>query len=165
MAELLRDVVELTRGRWKDEAQSLGVSYEVRVESATVPPVKGIASELREVFMNLLINGLDAMSGGGQFVFRVSGDAEMVTITAEDTGCGMSEETRRKVLEPFFTTKGARGTGLGLAVSWGIVKRHGGTIEIESTVGMGSIFTIRLPISSGDSAPDVAETTVRQIRS
>jgi signal transduction histidine kinase len=164
MAELLRDVVELTRGRWKDEAQSLGVSYDVRVESATVPPVKGIASELREVFMNLLINGLDAMSGGGQFLFRVSGDAEMVTITAEDTGCGMSEETRRKVLEPFFTTKGARGTGLGLSVSWGIVKRHGGTIDIESRLGEGSVFIVRLPVSKQAVAAEVREWTPRPAR-
>jgi len=162
---LLRDVVELTNGRWKDEAQSRGISYDVVVEGGTDSPVAGISAELREVFMNLLINGLDAMPGGGQFVFRISDDANTVIVAAEDTGSGMSEETRRRVLEPFFTTKGARGTGLGLAVSWGIVKRHGGTIEIESTVGMGSIFTIRLPISSGDSAPDVAETTVRQVRS
>jgi len=162
---LLGDVVELTKGRWKDEAQSRGISYEVVVEGGTAFPVAGISAELREVFMNLLINGLDAMPEGGQFVFRISDDGNTVIIAAEDTGSGMSEDTRRRVLEPFFTTKGARGTGLGLAVSWGIVKRHGGTIEIESTVGMGSIFTIRLPISSGDSAPDVAETTVRQVRS
>jgi signal transduction histidine kinase len=162
--QLLRDVVELTKGRWKDEAQSRGISYEVVVEGGTASPVAGISAELREVFMNLLINGLDAMPGGGQFVFRISHDANTVIIAAEDTGCGMSEETRRRVLEPFFTTKGARGTGLGLAVSWGIVKRHGGTIEIASTVGMGSIFTIRLPISAGDPAPVVGEAPVRQAR-
>jgi signal transduction histidine kinase len=155
--ELLRDVVELTRGRWKDEAQSLGVSYEVRVESGPVPPVTGIAPELREVFMNLLINGLDAMAEGGQFVFRVSGDAETVTIAASDTGCGMSDETRRKVLEPFFTTKGVRGTGLGLSVSWGIVKRHGGTIDIESEVGVGSTFVVRLPASTEEVEAPVRE--------
>src|SRR5215470_12246107 len=155
--ELLHDVVELTRGRWKGEAQSLGVSYEVRVEAGAVPSVTGIASELREVFMNLLINGLDAMSAGGRFTFRVSADAEMVTIAAADTGCGMSEETRRKVLEPFFTTKGVRGTGLGLSVSWGIVKRHGGTIEIESEVGVGSTFVVRLPASTDDVAVPVRE--------
>ena len=154
--ELLRDVVELTRARWKDEAQSRGLAYDVVVEGGPVPPVAGISAELREVFMNLLINGLDAMPGGGQFVFRVSSDAESVIVAAEDTGCGMSDETRRRVLEPFFTTKGARGTGLGLAVSWGIVKRHGGTIEIESTLGMGSVFMIRLPISVDDLAPEAS---------
>ena len=154
--ELLRDVVELTRARWKDEAQSRGLAYDVVVEGDSVPPVAGISAELREVFMNLLINGLDAMPGGGQFIFRVSSDAESVIVAAEDTGCGMSDETRRRVLEPFFTTKGARGTGLGLAVSWGIVKRHGGTIEIESTLGMGSVFMIRLPISVDDLAPEAS---------
>ena len=154
--ELLRDVVELTRARWKDEAQSRGLAYDVVVEGGPAPPVAGISAELREVFMNLLINGLDAMPGGGQFVFRVSSDAESVIIAAEDTGCGMSDETRRRVLEPFFTTKGARGTGLGLAVSWGIVKRHGGTIEIESTLGMGSVFMIRLPISVDELAPEAS---------
>src|SRR5262250_497437 len=165
--DLLRDVVELTRGCWKDEAQSLGVSYEVRVESGPVPAVTGIAPELREVFMNMLMNGLDAMSEGGQFVFRVSGDTETVTITASDTGCGMSEETRRKVLEPFFTTKGVRGTGLGLSVSWGIVKRHGGTIEIESEVGVGSTFVVRLPASTDDvavPARELAPATARAAR-
>jgi len=162
--ELLRDVVELTRGRWKDEAQSLGVSYEVRVESGSVPPVKGIASELREVFMNLLINGLDAMAGGGQYVFRMSSDSETVTIAAEDTGSGMSEATRRKVLEPFFTTKGARGTGLGLSVSWGIVKRHGGTIDIESRLGEGSVFLVRLPVSTQVPAAEVREWAPRPAR-
>ncbi len=154
--QLLRDVVELTRARWKDEAQSRGLAYDVVVEGGPVPPVAGISAELREVFMNLLINGLDAMPGGGQFVFRVSSDAESVIVAAEDTGCGMSDETRRRVLEPFFTTKGARGTGLGLAVSWGIVKRHGGTIEIESTLGMGSVFMIRLPISVNELAPEAS---------
>jgi signal transduction histidine kinase len=161
--ELLRDVVELTRGRWKDEAQSRGVSYDVRVEGGPALPVAGISAELREVFMNLLINGLDAMPGGGQFVFRVSSDAETVTIAAADTGCGMSEETRWRVLEPFFTTKGSRGTGLGLAVSWGIVKRHGGTIEIESSPGVGSIFMVRLPVSAEEPTAETRELAPRTV--
>jgi len=159
--ELLRDVIELTRGRWKDEAQSQGLSYEVRVEGGPVPAVAGIAAELREVFMNLLINGLDAMPEGGRFIFRVSSDEESVTVAAEDTGCGMPDEVRWRVLEPFFTTKGLRGTGLGLAVSWGIVKRHGGTIEIESTVGVGSIFVIRLPVGGEEPAAEAPEQVRR----
>ena len=158
ISELLRDVVELTRGRWKDEAQSLGVSYEVRVEGESPQAINGIAAELREVFMNLLINALDAMPDGGQFVFHVSTDGEMVKVAAADTGCGMSEETRRRVLEPFFTTKGARGNGLGLAVSFGIVKRHEGTIEIESRLGSGSTFIVRLPVGKEEAAAPVQES-------
>ncbi len=161
--ELLRDVVELTRSRWKDEAQSRGVSYEVGVEGGPALPVAGISAERREVFMNLLINGLDAMPGGGQFVFRVSSDAETVTIAAADTGCGMSDEIRWRVLEPFFTTKGSRGTGLGLAVSWGIVKRHGGTIEIESSLGAGSTFTVRLPVSAEEPTAEARESAPRTV--
>jgi CheY-like chemotaxis protein len=161
--ELLRDVVELTRSRWKDEAQSRGVSYDVRVEGGPALPVAGISAELREVFMNLLINGLDAMPGGGRFVFRVSSDAETVTIAAADTGCGMSEEIRWRVLEPFFTTKGSRGTGLGLAVSWGIVKRHGGTIEIESSPGVGSTFMVRLPVSAEEPTAEARESAPRTV--
>ncbi|MBI4608847.1 MAG: GAF domain-containing protein [Candidatus Rokubacteria bacterium] len=147
LGELLREVVELTRPRWENEAQSRGVGYEVRVEGGPVLPVAGISEELREVFTNLLINALEAMPAGGRFVFRARGEGDIAVVTAEDTGCGMSEETRRRVFEPFFTTKGPRGTGLGLAVVWGIVTRHGGTIEVESTVGAGSRFVIRLPIS------------------
>jgi signal transduction histidine kinase len=162
--ELLRGVVELTKGRWTDEAQSRGLSYDVVVEGGPVPPVAGISAELREVFMNLLINGLDAMPGGGQFVFRVSNDAKTVIVAAEDTGCGMSDETRRRVLEPFFTTKGSRGTGLGLAVSWSIVTRHGGTIEIESTLGMGSSFMIRLPVSDDELAAAAGGAAPRPAR-
>jgi len=162
--EILRDVVELTRGRWKDEAQSRGLSYDVLVEAGPVPPVAGISAELREVFMNLLINALDAMPGGGRFVFRVSSDPETVTIAAEDTGSGMSEEVRWRVLEPFFTTKGSRGTGLGLSVSWGIVKRHGGSIEIGSSPGVGSTFLVRLPVSREEQAAEAPESVPRPVR-
>ncbi len=147
LPELLREVVELTRPRWKDEAQSRGVAYEVRVEGGPVPPVAGLAEELREVFLNLLTNALEAMPAGGELVFHVATDAGQVVVAAQDTGCGMTEETRRRVFEPFFTTKGPRGTGLGLAVAWGIVTRHGGMIEVESALGKGSTFAVRLPIA------------------
>jgi signal transduction histidine kinase len=162
--ELLREVIELTRGQWKDKAQSRGLSYEVLVEGGPVPQVAGSSAELREVFMNLVINALDAMPGGGRFVFRVSSDTETVTIAAEDTGCGMSDEVRRRVLEPFFTTKGSRGTGLGLSVSWGIVKRHGGTIDIESSLGGGSTFVVRLPVSKEEPAAEAPESAPRPVR-
>jgi len=146
LVALLQEVVELTRPRWKDDAQSRGVSYAVDVQRGPVPPVAGISEELREVFINLLTNALEAMPAGGCVRFLGSSDAQEVIVSVEDTGCGMSEETRRRVFEPFFTTKGPRGTGLGLAVAWGIVTRHGGTIEVSSTLGVGTAFTVRLPI-------------------
>ncbi len=159
---LLRDVVELSRPRWRDQAQSRGVTYDVQVEGGAVPLVAGAAEELREAFLNLLNNALEAMPGGGRVSFSLAADGDRVVIRAADTGCGMSEETRRRVFEPFFTTKGVQGNGLGLAVVWGIVARHRGEIEVESTLGTGTVFTVRLPIPTAlpaepgaDAAPSV----------
>jgi PAS domain S-box-containing protein len=160
LGELLREVVELVRPRWQDEAQRGGITYEVGVEAGPVSPVAGLAEELREMFTNLLTNALDAMPTGGRFTFRLVADAAGVVVTAADTGHGMGEDTRRRVFEPFFTTKGPRGTGLGLAMVWGIVTRHGGSVEVQSTPGQGSTFTVRLP--SGPPGP--TEDPPREIR-
>ena len=146
MYKVLREVVELARPRWRDQAQSRGVSYDVRVEGGKVPMVAGTAEELREALLNLLNNGLEAMPAGGTFTFRADTEGDRVVIRGADNGCGMSEETRRRVFEPFFTTKGAQGNGLGLAVVWGIMARHGGEIAVDSALGQGTTFTIRLPI-------------------
>ncbi|HUP36718.1 MAG TPA: GAF domain-containing protein [Candidatus Limnocylindria bacterium] len=146
MQQVLQEVVELARPRWRDQAQSRGVTYDVRVESGQVPLVAGTAEELREALLNLLNNGLEAMPAGGTFTFRAVAEGDQVVIRAADGGCGMSEETRRRVFEPFFTTKGAQGNGLGLAVVWGIVARHGGEITVDSGLGQGTTFTIRLPV-------------------
>ncbi|MBI1737063.1 MAG: GAF domain-containing protein [Candidatus Rokubacteria bacterium] len=146
LGEVVREVIELTRPRWENEAQSRGVRYDVAVEGAA-PPVAGRPEELREVLTNLLANALEAMPTGGACHFRLDADAERARVTVTDSGTGMTEVTRRRVFEPFFTTKGPRGTGLGLAVSWGIVTRHGGTIEVQSRMGHGSAFTIALPIA------------------
>ena len=146
MNEVLRQVVELARPRWRDQAQSCGVSYDVRVDAGSVPLVAGTAEELREAFLNLLNNALDAMPAGGRFTFRTATEGGRVVVRAEDGGCGMSEETRRRVFEPFFSTKGAQGNGLGLAVVWGIVTRHGGQIQVESTLGRGTTFVASLPV-------------------
>ncbi|MEX2221081.1 MAG: ATP-binding protein [Candidatus Rokuibacteriota bacterium] len=146
MQRVLQEVVELARPRWRDQAQSRGVTYDVRVEGGKVPLVAGTAEELREGLLNLLNNALEAMPAGGRFSFRAALDGNHVVIQAADSGCGMSEETRRRVFEPFFTTKGAQGNGLGLAVVWGIMARHGGEIAVDSALGQGTTFTIRLPV-------------------
>jgi len=146
MNKVIREVVDLARPRWKDQAQSCGVTYDVQVEEGQVPKVAGTAEELREAFLNLLNNALDAMPAGGRFTFRTLTEGGRVVVRAEDGGCGMSEETRRRVFEPFFSTKGAQGNGLGLAVVWGIVTRHSGEIQVESTLGRGTTFVVSLPV-------------------
>ena len=145
LAEVAREVIELTRPRWELEAQARGVTYEFGVDG-TVPPVAGRPEELREVLTNLITNAVDAMPAGGACRVRLEpiGDSAVMAVT--DTGIGMAEDMRRRVFEPFFTSKGPRGTGLGLAVAWGIVTRHGGTIEVESAPGQGTTFRVRLPI-------------------
>ena len=143
---IVEEVIELTRSRWKDEAQAFGVAYDIRVETSPVPPVAGDPSELREALTNLLFNALDAMPQGGQVTFQIGGENGCVHCIVSDTGIGMTEEVRQRVFDPFFTTKGPRGTGLGLSVVYGIVARHKGNIEVETEVGKGSAFAIRLPI-------------------
>ena len=158
MREVLQEVVELARPRWREQAQSRGVTYDVRVDGAPVPEVAGTAEELREAFLNLLNNALEAMPAGGRFTLRTATEGDRVVIRAEDAGCGMSEETRRRVFEPFFTTKGAQGNGLGLAVVWGIVVRHGGEVRVESALGRGTTFIVSLPVPSQLPADQDADT-------
>ncbi len=146
LRHVVREAVELTKGRWKDEAQVRGVAYAVTTDFGEVPPVAGEAAELREVFTNLLLNAVDAMPEGGGIHFAVRAEASAVVATVRDTGSGMPPEVRERVFEPFFTTKGPRSTGLGLSVAYGIIRRHGGGIEVDSTPGRGAAFTITLPI-------------------
>jgi signal transduction histidine kinase/DNA-binding response OmpR family regulator len=145
LAEVAREVVELMRPRWELEAQAKGVTYEFSVRG-TAPPVAGRPEELREVLTNLVTNAVDAMPSGGACRLGLDVEGEWAVLSVADTGIGMPEEMRRRVFEPFFTSKGPRGTGLGLAVSWGIVTRHGGTIEVDSAAGHGTTFRLRLPI-------------------
>jgi signal transduction histidine kinase/ActR/RegA family two-component response regulator len=167
MNSLVPQVIELTRARWNDMAQQRGVTVDVRTDlSADLPAILGIESELRDVLTNLIFNAVDAMSGGGRLTVRThvepapkpgtSTQERVVHLEVVDTGIGMDEETRRRCLEPFFTTKGERGTGLGLAMVYGCMQRHGADIDIRSIVGQGT--TVRLSftvpaIESGDVTP------------
>lgn len=142
---LIPQVVDLSRARWNDMPQQRGVVIEmVTAIAPDLPPISGVESEIREALTNLIFNAVDAMPDGGTLTLRTTGNPgeKRVGIEVIDTGTGMDEDTRRRCLEPFFTTKGERGTGLGLAMVYGVVQRHSGEIEIESSVGRGT--TIRL---------------------
>jgi GAF domain-containing protein/CheY-like chemotaxis protein len=148
MNQIVRDAVELTRTRWQDEAQSRGVEIRVTVEAAPVPPVAGQPPALREALTNLILNAVDALPRGGEIRVGIGARDDRVEVTVADTGVGMSESVRRRIFEPFFSTKGPGGTGLGLAMVYGIVSRHGGEILVDSAEGTGSTFTIRLPVAA-----------------
>jgi PAS domain S-box-containing protein len=158
---LIQQVLDLTRARWSDMPQERGVVIRLQTELATdLPIVMGAEAEIRDALTNLILNAVDAMPEGGVLTMRTraatipamstGGDsAAHVLVEVSDTGVGMDEHTRRRCLEPFFTTKGERGTGLGLAMVYGMVERHGGDVEIESEPGQGTTMRLSFPATSG----------------
>jgi len=147
--QLAEQVVDLTRARWSDMPQRRGIVIQLQTQLAPdLPAIMGVESEIREALTNLIFNAVDAMPEGGILTLRtetMGGASELsrqVRMEVSDTGIGMDENARRRCLEPFFTTKGERGTGLGLAMVYGMVRRHSADIEIESAVGRGT--TVRL---------------------
>ena len=142
---LIQDCVSLTRPYWYNEPRRQGISIEVSQDFDDVPPVMGSATELREVFLNLILNAVQAMPEGGTITFRTYDTEEGVCVDVHDDGMGMSGSVRQRIFEPLYTTKGERGTGMGLAVSYGIIQEHEGTIDVDSQLGEGSTFHILLP--------------------
>ncbi|HEV2761588.1 MAG TPA: HAMP domain-containing sensor histidine kinase, partial [Pyrinomonadaceae bacterium] len=124
--QLLLDVSEITRPRWKDSAATRGVHINLTVSNRSGAHVLGDASELRDVLVNMIFNAVDAMPAGGQLTLAAEQRDEKALITVTDTGTGMTSEVRSRVFDPFFTTKGVEGMGLGLSVSYGVIRRHGG---------------------------------------
>ncbi|MCR4292258.1 MAG: PAS domain S-box protein [Candidatus Kuenenia sp.] len=145
LAELTKHVVKFLGPRWQDMAQGAGIKYSMNTDGLKkVSDIKGNPSELREVVLNIINNALDAMPKGGTICFNAWEDEDNVHLSISDTGVGMTEEVISKIFDPFFTSK-EMGTGLGLSVVYGIVKRHGGVIHVSSTVGMGSVFLLSFP--------------------
>jgi signal transduction histidine kinase len=153
--QVLLDVIELTRPAWETAPKRRGISVDVHLELLMTWPVAGNASELREVFTNLVLNAVDAMPQGGElWVATENGPADSVTVNVRDSGVGMDAETRAKIFDPFFTTKEIQGNGLGLSVAYGIVSRHRGTIAVDSDPGAGTVFTLAFP--AGEAEPAAA---------
>jgi len=143
--DLIEEVVPLTKPKWHDHALETGREIRIDLELLKVPPVLANGAELREILMNLVFNAVDAMPQGGTITLRTMTFEEGVRIEVADTGMGMTEEVRHRCLEPFFSTKGEHGTGLGLAMAFGIIRRHDGTLEIDSAPGSGTTFRLTLP--------------------
>ena len=159
---LMQHVADLTRARWSDMPQQRGIVIRLRAElEPDLPTLPGIESEIREALTNLVFNAVDAMPEGGTLSLRTrsvraeGGAPAQVHVEVGDSGVGMNEDTRRRCLEPFFTTKGERGTGLGLAMVYGMIERHGARIEIDSVKGQGTTMRLAfdLPASSAGAAP------------
>jgi signal transduction histidine kinase/ActR/RegA family two-component response regulator len=145
--QILMDASEITRPRWKNCAEASNIHITLNLQIGSNAMVMGDDSELREVLVNIVFNAIDAMPEGGTLTLSTCTQAESVIVKIIDTGVGMYPEVRSRIFDPFFTTKGKAGLGLGLAVSFGIIRRHGGTIEVESQYGSGTEFCITLPVA------------------
>ena len=158
---IVSQVIDLTRGRWRDLPQQRGIAIALRTElQQPLTPILGHENEIRDALTNLIFNGVDAMPDGGTLTVRTRGSGETVQLEVVDSGVGMDEETRRRCLEPFFTTKGERGTGLGLAMVYGMVRRHSAELEIDSVLHRGTTMRITFPAAPSETA--IARQAVAQ---
>jgi len=148
--QALLDVSEITRPRWKDDAEARNVHIRLYLHNDSNAYINGDISELRDVLVNMVFNAVHAMPDGGHLTLSAKVVDGQVILSVNDTGVGMPPDVRSRVFDPFFTTKGVEGMGLGLAVSYGVICRHQGTIEVESEVGRGSTFRIKIPVATVD---------------
>jgi len=146
MNDIVKEAIEITAPRWKDQAQERGIHIRV-VEKPAVEKLEivGSGSDLREMIVNFIFNAVDAMPEGGRLELGTWAENDHACLRISDTGTGMTEDTKNRIFDPFYTTKGVTHTGLGMSMVYGIIKRHNGKIEMESTAGKGTTFLIRLP--------------------
>ncbi len=162
LAKIVQQAVKLTEPKWRGLTQARGISVAVNTEIRAFPIVAGDESALREVLTNLLFNAVDAMPEGGHISIETSIENEHAVMRVADTGTGMTETVRQRCLEPFFSTKGEHGTGLGLSMVYGIVERHRGQVDIQSALGQGTTFIIRLPLAQEAPIHDTAKVAAEK---
>jgi signal transduction histidine kinase/HAMP domain-containing protein/ActR/RegA family two-component response regulator len=144
---LAQQVADLTRARWSDMPQQRGVVIAMNLELAPgLPTVMGAESEIREALTNLVFNAVDAMPEGGTLTLRTRSTGEHAIVEVVDSGVGMDESTRRHCLDPFFTTKGERGSGLGLATVNSMAERHSAVVQVDSQLGRGTTVSLAFPL-------------------
>jgi two-component system cell cycle sensor histidine kinase/response regulator CckA len=158
VTKVVAAAIEMTRPWWKTNPEKEGITITLRKDLHSPCAVKGKESEMFEVAVNLIKNAAEALPGGGNIWVRTFAQGDRVAMEVEDDGCGIREENLARVFEPFTTTKGGHGTGMGLASSLGIVKRHNGEISLQSREGKGTKVTVTLPLTSEHPGASPAET-------
>jgi signal transduction histidine kinase len=159
LAQLVKEVVDLAQPKWQSIARGQGSDIKLEINVPAELVIQGNAPELREMLLNLVFNAVDAMPSGGKLLLSAEEMGEDALLQVTDTGLGMTPEVRDRCLEPFFTTKGDKGTGLGLAMVFGILRRHEGAVDIVSSVGEGTTFSIILPREGSHKAVARQSTT------
>ena len=165
LAKIVQQAVSLTEPKWRRQTQAKGLTVEVVTEVKASPFIAGQESALREVLTNLIFNAVDAMPQGGRISLETSIEDDNAVVRVRDNGTGMTETVRQRCLEPFFSTKGERGTGLGLSMVYGIVDRHRGKLEIESAPGQGTTFIIRMPKADTSAIQDPGNSAQAGLKS
>ncbi len=156
LTEAVNDAVQLTRYRWRDDAEAHGIVIDVIRDMADVPPVLGRRGQLRDAVVELILNAVEAMPTGGSITLRTERVGDRIQLAVTDMGEGMDEVTLSHALTPFFSTKGSGHVGLGLANAEQIVAEHDSHLEIASTPGQGTTVTFALPIAEGELVEEVA---------
>ena len=164
LRSLVEEAVSMTRPRWRDEARAEGAAVEVVEDLCDGTWMEGNEAEMYEVVTNLIFNAVDAMPEGGTITLKTRHDGDSVILEVSDTGVGMDEQVREHCLDPFFTTKKGDGSGLGLSTVQGVIRRHGGSITVESEVGQGTTFRISLPATDGAAAGNNEDGAADQLR-
>jgi PAS domain S-box-containing protein len=165
VAALLHEVGQLTAPRWRDSSRIEGRPVDLHVQADPGLLVIGSQAGLREALINLVFNALDAMPNGGTVTLAARAEGESVVLDVRDSGTGMTPEIRRRIFEPFFTTKGENGTGLGLAMVFGIVRHHHGRIDVTTAPGQGTTMQLTLPAGSPAEIAPAADDPEQQSRS
>ena len=158
--QLVQQAIPLTQPKWSEQALANGHTIHLQSDLVDIPPISGNEAELREVLTNLIFNAVDAIPGSGTITLRTYADNDHVVLEVSDTGSGMTDEIRQRCMEPFFSTKGEEGTGLGLGLVHGIIRRHEGTIDLETELEKGTTFIIRLPARQVADIPDRVDQPV-----
>lgn len=169
LCQVARDIIDITSPKWKTGPELAGQSVSVELDLEPVPPILSQGSAWEEILSNLIFNAVDAMPDGGTIIVSTRHVDDTAVIEVTDTGTGMDEETRRRIFEPFFSTKQeSAGTGLGLSTVWGLVSTLGGTISVDSKQGQGTAFAISMPVAEiavgASAAPVSLSATMPSLR-
>ena len=161
---LIEDCVVLTKPYWYNEPRCQGISIDLDYKSDKIDPILGSAAGLRDVFVNLILNAVQAMPKGGHITIRSAQSESRIRVQVTDTGTGMTDSVRNRIFEPLFTTKGERGTGMGLSVVFGAIREHGGTIDVASEPGLGTTFTLTFPTADAPETEAVSDVSLPEDR-
>lgn len=147
LEQLVQHALQMVESRQVQLKETSSVNIEVVTDLSGEGSVLGDAAELKQALVNIIFNSIDAMPEGGKITVSIKRGNGSVVIAISDTGAGIPDNIKGRIFDPFFTTKGSKGLGLGLSVTYGIIKRHGGQIDFDSTVGEGTTFTVQLPMA------------------